>query len=283
MIRKFFILFVLQILVLQALSQIVDEVSVGKRLHYKVQISNATWFIDKYSGGVSGIIDKDDKEWIGWERLGEEKYPESAAGDYRGMPNLVYGGKDKGIGHPGFDKAMCFKEEENRIRVRSWNGNWEWQYIFHKKYVEIQILHGPDSERNYWFLYEGIPGGEYNPVKQYWGTNFGLQASKPDYYEGEEEYGFWQWAFFGHNDSERVLYLVQKQKDDLIDMFGFLGDSPQGLNARNGMVVFGFGRDKEATPLLTRNNIFYVGFYDEKVEFESFPKLSKFIQKNFTE
>lgn len=281
--RKIFILIVFQSIVWQGFSQIIDEVSLDKRLHYKIEISNATWFIDKYSGGVSSILDKDGKEWIGWQRLEEEKYPESAGGDYRGLPNLVYGGTDNGIGHPGFDKVMCFKEEGNRIRVRSWNGKWEWQYIFHPKYVEMQMLHGPYSERNYWFLYEGIPGGEYKPEKQYWGTNFGLKNSKPDYFEGKEEYGFWQWIFFGHDDSEHALFIVQKQKDDLIDMFGFLGNSHEGLDANDGMVVFGFGRDKEATSLLTRNNIFYIGFYDDKVEFETFAILSKYIQKNFTE
>ncbi len=88
----------------------ISEMTLQNRLHYKVSISNATIFVDKFSGGISSLQDKDGIDWIQWKRLEEEKYPESAAGDFRGMPNLVHGGDDSGIGHPGFDKAMCFKE-----------------------------------------------------------------------------------------------------------------------------------------------------------------------------
>ncbi len=282
--RRIFFLFLAVFLSLcQVFAQKIEEFSLNRRLHYKIIMPNSTWFIDKYSGGISSILDSDGKEWIGWKRLEEEKYPESAAGDYRGMPNLVYGGSDNGTGHPGFDKGMSFKENGNQIHFKSWNGKWEWQYTFFKDHVQMQLLKGAFSERNYWFLYEGIPGGEFNPEQQYWGTNFGLQTQTPDYYNGEELYGFWQWVFLGHKKSDRVLFLVQKQKDDLKDTFGFLGNSDAALNSEDGMVVFGFGRGKEATPLLNKRNVFYMGFYEKRIDFASFPKLAKFIQKNFTD
>ena len=47
------------------------------------------------------------------------------------------------------------------------------------------------------------------------------------------------------------------------------------------MVVFGFGRDKNAVPLMKANQIFYLGFYDEVIDETGFPKLQKFIQKTF--
>ena len=259
----------------------IKEVTHQKRLHYKVTISNATFFIDKFSGGISCLLDKEGNDWIGWKRLREEKYPKSAAGDFRGLPNLVYGGTDNGVGHPGFNKALCFKKDDNRIRVRSMNARWEWQYIFYPKYTVIQILHTPASERNYWVLYEGIPGGEYNPEKQYWGTNNEIKAAKPCFNRGEELYGNWEWVFFGHENMHRILFFKQKRKDNLIDVFGYLGNSDKGLEADDGMVVFGFGRDKNATPLLQVNQIFYIGFYDDDITEATFPKLVKYIQKTF--
>lgn len=259
----------------------IEEVSIKNRLHYKVSNSNATYFIDKYSGGISSILDKKGSDWVGWKRLEKEKYPESAAGDYRGIPNLVFGGDDGGVGHPGFDKVICFKTDDNRIRARSINGKWEWQYIFFSKYIEIQILKTPSAERNYWFLYEGTPGGEFNPVKQYWGTNEGLKPTKPNYNKGEEEHGKWNWVFFGHNNSNRILFLLQKKPDNLNDTFGFMGNLEKGIEANDGMVVFGFGRDKKATPLINKNNIFYIGFYEKKIDKETFYRLEKYIQKNF--
>ena len=259
----------------------IDEVTLQKRIHYMVTISNATFFIDKFSGGISSLLDKDGNDWIGWKRLDEERFPDSAAGDYRGLPNLVYGGDDNGIGHPGFDKVLCFKEENNRIRVRSMNAKWEWQYTFYSKYAEIQILHTPATERNYWILYEGIPGGEFNPQKQYWGTNNGVESGKPCFNSGEEVYGKWKWVFFGHEDVQQVLFLLQKKEDDLVDMFGYMGNSEKGLKAKDGMVIFGFGRDKNATPLMNRNQIFYIGFYNKQVDQTTFSKLEKWIQKTF--
>ena len=260
---------------------IIDETTFQNRLHYKVKLYNATILIDKHSGGISGMLDKEGNDWINWKRLNEEKYPDSAAGNYRGMPNLVFGGKDNGVGHPGFDNTLSFIREENRINVRSLNGKWEFQYIFHPKYIELQVLSTPKNERNYWFLYEGIPGGEFNPDKNYWGTNKGINPAKPDYLNGEEEYGFWNWVFVGHQNNKQTLFIAQKKEDEIKDTFGYLGNSDKGLNAENGMVVFGFGRDKNAKPLLNRNNTFYIGFYDKNVTEENFSKFRKFMQKNF--
>ena len=244
---------------------VVKEVPLHNRLHYKVSNRNATYFIDKYSGGISSIIDKDGNDWINWNRLQIAKYPESAAGDYRGIPNLVFGDNDSGVGHPGFDKAQSFVEKDNCIRVKSISEKWEWQYKFHSRYVEIEIIRTPKMERNYWFLYEGVPGGKFNPDDNYWGTNTGIKSLNPDYLKGEEVYGFWKWVFFGDINCNQTFFIVQKHDDDLKDTFGYLGNSQKGLAAEDGMVVFGFGRDKNATPLLNENNTFYIGFYDKKL------------------
>ncbi len=260
---------------------VISETTFKKRLHYKVKTAHAEWFIDKYSGGITGIIDTGNNDWMNWKRLPEEKYPESAAGDYRGMPNFVFGGDENGIGHPGFDKALSFKENDRQIKVKSLDGKWEWMYIFHSNYVELLVLKNPSEERNYWFLYEGVPGGEFDPENQYWGTNEGVNPAKPDYLKGEEIYGLWNFVFFGHENTARVLFVVQKNKDKLKDIFGYLGNSSAGLKSNDGMVVFGFGRDKNAVPLLNQKNIFYIGFYEKKVEQNTFPEFYKYIQKTF--
>ena len=268
--------------ILPAFGQIsIEEVSYLNRLHYRVSTSAATYFIDRQSGGISGMFDKDYVDWIQWEKSDDEHYPESAASDYRGLPNLVFGGDDNGVGHPGFDKAMSFKEGLTRVRVRSLNGKWEFLYSFYPEFAELEIIKSPEYNRNYWFLYEGVPGGEYNSERIYWGTNSGIKVSKPDYFKNEEVYGDWQWAFFGNENTKRVFYVVQKGKDNLQDMFGFLGNSEQGINAENGMVVFGFGRGEEATPLINKSNIFYFGFFEKFIDDKSFPKLEKYIQKTF--
>jgi hypothetical protein len=158
---------------------------------------------------------------------------------------------------------------------------WEFQYTFYNRYVELQVLSTPKAERNYWVLYEGIPGGRYDPENSVWGTDNGLQTTKPDYLKGEEVYGFWKWVFFGHPDNNQTLFIVQKRNDNLKDTFGYLGNSEKGLKAADGMIVFGFGRDKKATPLLNRNNIFYIGFYKNQVTEQNFSTFKKYIQETF--
>ncbi len=259
----------------------IEEVSLKNRLHYRVSTPNAVYFIDRYSGGISEMFDRDGNDWIQWNRMDEEKFPQSAAGDYRGLPNLVYGGNYDGVGHPGFNKAMSFKEGLTKVRVRSIDGKWEFLYSFYPEYVELEILEMPELNHHYWFMYEGVPGGNWQPDDIFWGTDNGLKTAQPDYFKGDEEYGNWQWAFIGNKNAKQTLFLVQKGKDINEDMFGFLGDSSEGLNSKNGMVVFGFGRGKDATPLINKSNTFYFGFYHKSIDEKSFPRLEKYIRKTF--
>ena len=74
---------------------------------------------------------------------------------------------------------------------------------------------------------------------------------------------------------------MQKREDDLVDMFGFMGNSEKGLDAEDGMVVFGFGREKNAIPLMNKNQIFYIGFYNNLVNESNFHRMEKWLQKTF--
>jgi hypothetical protein len=49
------------------------------------------------------------------------------------------------------------------------------------------------------------------------------------------------------------------------DLFAYLGHTEAGIQAPDGMVVFGFGRKAGAVPLLTEPRTFYVGFHAERV------------------
>ena len=48
-----------------------------------------------------------------------------------------------------------------------------------------------------------------------------------------------------------MLLLIQHHNDTLSDLFGYLGNSSAGLDAPDGMVVFGFGRRRGAQPCLS--------------------------------
>ena len=72
-------------------------------------------------------------------------------------------------------------------------------------------------------------------------------------------------AYFGHRDVDRVLFVKQVEPDSLADTFGYLGNTKAGIDSPDGMVVFGFGREKEAQPLLQKPLSFKIGFWEEPV------------------
>lgn len=55
------------------------------------------------------------------------------------------------------------------------------------------------------------------------------------------------------------------EKAEISEM-GYLGSDQRGLEAEDGMVVFGFGRDRGAVPLLKGRTRFVVGFYPFRIE-----------------
>ena len=176
-------------------------------------------------------------------------YPASAASAFRGLPNLVFQEADDGAGHPGHDKCVS-RIEGNRIITRSLSGLWEWSWEFFDSHAVLEIIKA-DPERSYWFLYEGTPGGAFKPEQSYFGTSAGgPHKAAHDYYKGDILRGDFQWMYAGSSDAAGNLFMIQLEEDTLTDMVSFLGNTEAGMDSPDGMTVFGFGRGKEATPLL---------------------------------
>jgi hypothetical protein len=230
------------------------------RPHFRIKTANATYLYDRAGGGFSSILDKYNTEWVGF-RPGEGKVPGSAAADFRGIPNLVFRGSDNGAGHPGFEQCISHISAPRQITTTSISGIWKWRWSFREDYVQLELLQ-IDTARSYWFLYEGIPGGAFDPSKQFWGNNLdGLRKDAPPIGSDKTANGFWNWAFFGHQDYPALLYIVHLTPDGQNDTFSYMGASREGIDSAEGMVVFGFGR-KGATPLLQGKHSFLFGFYE---------------------
>ncbi len=75
-----------------------------------------------------------------------------------------------------------------------------------------------------------------------------------------------RWVYFGDDNSRRALFIAQNEGDNIPDVFGVMGGAREGLNAPDGMTVFGFGRSREAKCLLrAAPQSFTLGFYEEKI------------------
>lgn len=237
-----------------------------------IKTKMATYYYQKAAGGFSSIVDKNGNDWINYTSEPKDIYPQSAASTYRGLPNLVHGGNESGTGHPGFTNCTSAVLNQNTIISSSKSGNWEYSWTFSDEGVILDITK-IDPTRTYWFLYEGTIGGKYNPKNNLWGNDIdGLRTDNPDFYKTEGTFASWQTVFFGDQDQKMTFFINQVQKDDHDDVFGFLGNSKQGLDSADGMVVFGFGRGKGTKPLMNQKQQFVLGFVPKSINKKSIQK-----------
>lgn len=235
--------------------------------HFIIKTKTATYYLDKEGGGLSRMIDRYGNDWISFKREPWDQYPASAASSYRGIPNAVFRSDDGGAGHPGHKKCYSFQTDESTIISISKSGLWQWRWRFFENYASL-TMEKVDHEHKYWFLYEGPIAGEFKPDQQYWGSNLGGPRKEiNDFYKGDKIFANWHWIYFGDMRVKQVLFIAMKQPDRQIDVLGFLGNTENGIESDDGMVVFGFGRQSNAQPQLTNpHNTFYFGFLKRKVK-----------------
>jgi len=238
----------------------VAKVSHVDRAHYRVETPQATYLVDSASGGLSGLIDIDENDWVAYRGLPWGEYPASASSSYRGVPNLVFRSEFDGAGHPGHNKASCDVVGTNQISCHTPGGPWAWTWTFESNYALLDVTEVSDTSA-YWFLYEGPAGGSYQPKQTYFATESGSPAyTQYDHFKGEEEVDQRDWYYFGNDAVPRTLFILQLNPDTLLDHYSLLGSNTLGIDSPDGMVVAGFGRGPSATPLMRRPNRFAIGF-----------------------
>ena len=230
------------------------------RTHFRIKTPTTTYLLDSASGAFSSMIDVEGNDWIAFKPEPWGSYPASAASAYRGIPNLVFRGKFDGAGHPGHQGVVSEVVGANQILCHTPGGPWSWTWSFFSTHVQLDV-HDVSDTSSYWFLYEGPAGGKYQPKQTYVASN----KSQPrymqlDHYNGGEEVAFRDWFYFGNDNVDRTLFMVQVEQDSLVDHYSLLGNDTIGINSPDGMVVAGFGRAPGATPLLKTPNRFIIGF-----------------------
>lgn len=258
-----------------------EETEYEGRPHFLVRSQSLEYYYDIHGGGFSRIMDHEGKDWVSFRMEPWGTYPASAASSFRGLPNLVFQQSDDGAGHPGHDKCVS-KVEGKRIITNSLSGLWEWSWEFFDAHAVLKIIKA-DPERSYWFLYEGTPGGAFKPGLTRFGSNMGgpFKATH-DYFKGDILRGNFQWMYAGSSDAAGTLFMLQLEKDTLTDMISFLGNTDAGMDSPDGMTVFGFGRDKAATPLLRGNQRFILGWYpDQILDQHQHQELGAYLDENF--
>ncbi len=200
---------------------------------FKVTTQAATYWYQKQACGFSSIEDPQGNDWVGYD----DDFPNSARGGYRGIPNLGW------QFHPGYTKGGSTTLErsgDEQATLRSEANGWVCTWDFYDTHAVMTLLEAKDE---YWFLYEGTPGGRMEPSQDYYyvpdrSATDGVARStaKNDY--GRDLPG--EWIAFGDPNLSRMFVLAHHTDDNLIDDYYDMG-------GEGGMTVFGFGRDNDKT------------------------------------
>ena len=184
----------------------------------------ASYFFHKAGAGISSLIDADGNDWIDYNQAS------GAAGEFRGIPNLVF---PEGHLHPGATTASTTILNEGPLKATiesvTTDGRWRGRWEFYPGYARFTVL---ATDHDYWFLYEGTPGGMLEEDSDFVMRSDGVSSLLSNEWaldlDGDE------WVYFADPNVGRSLFLANHSDDTAIDSYRPLA----GL-----MTVFGFGRN----------------------------------------
>ncbi|MFC1525717.1 hypothetical protein ACFL6X_02780 [Candidatus Latescibacterota bacterium] len=191
----------------------------------------ATYWYHLTGGGFSRLLDTDGRDWISY-RDGD-----GPGGEYRGIPNMVFRGPERGFLHPGHTgcRASCTEARQtgpDQVTLRSTSGDGLWlvQWDIYPRCARMQVLETDPHDPTYWLLYEGTPGGTFDPRASLCGRCTG--ETTPLTQAWDADLGDPAWVFFTDPERRRSLYLHAQCRRPCPAMYRPMAP----------MTVFGFGR-----------------------------------------
>jgi hypothetical protein len=241
-----------------SLVQLEDGITWEGQASYHIRTRTATYYYHKQGAGFASLFSPEGFDWISYHPTG------GPAGNYRGVPNVAtyVGGEPVALFHPGETggTSQVLHAGPLRLTIESATGDATWvkRWAIYPDYATMILVQKPDDLR-YWFLYEGTPGGTIDAGDYYvlpGGERRAIDMVLNTDLPGEE------WAYFGDDAQEQVLYVINHQEDEAQDCHRVMDSS---------MTVFGFGRgsnsvsDKllEAVPASFSIGFADAGAYDD--------------------
>lgn len=188
---------------------------------FRITTPAATYYYHKSGGGFAGMVDVDGNEWIGYRPGG------GSAGEYRGIPNTGE------VFHPGYTNSSSRLLHTGPLKLTlqsiSTNGAWEGTWEVFQRFARFRMGR---IAANYWFLYEGTPGGSFGATTDYVVRSNGMRTRADVTWAGDLAAP--EWAYFGDGTMRRILFVAHHENDGAPDMYRQMDGN---------MTVFGFGRD----------------------------------------
>ena len=204
----------------------------------------ANYYYQKISGGFSSIVDNNGKDWLNYHPTG------GAAGHYRGIPNLVPPW-DGGHFHPGTTTSNSTLIHQGPLKATiqstTTDGLWKVKWEFFPQFARMTVVL---AEKNFWFLYEGTPGGILDTndfVVRPNGSVLPYTSSWNGDLPTEE------WVYFSDTQEGKSIFLAHHEDDTAVDSY---------RQKNNKMTVFGFGRNGSQSLIQPQTHHFTIGLAD---------------------
>lgn len=226
--------------------QLIDNVIDEGHSAYQITTAQGTYFYQKNAAAISSLLDANGNDWVGWNPTA------GSGGSYRGIPNLVY---PEGKFHPGDNNSTTTVRSQGPLKVAlhsvTNDGKWEALWEFYPTYARMTLL---KKDHNYWFLYEGTPGGSLDQATDLVVRSDGTQTSAATSWAADIPNT--EWVYFADPGVNRSLFLANHTDDTEIDSYRPQSDS------NGSMTVFGFGRQNTSTKMSTAPAVFTIGLLD---------------------
>ena len=221
-----------------------DNIMDEEQSSYQIGAAGSTYYFQKQAGGFSSLVDASGNDWINFHPTPAN----SAGGSFRGIPNVYEGG----IFHPGHKNATSRIVSQGPLKIRvqanSTNGKWISLWDFYPGYATMTMV---KAGANYWWLYEGTPGGVMEPNKDFTVRSDNKKALLSE--TVTEDIPTQEWQYFSDPTVNRSLFVSHHEDDTLMDI---------SKQMNNLMTVFGFGRDTTLIGALSGTQRFTMGLMD---------------------
>ena len=217
---------------------------------FEVTTSTGSMLYHTEGGGISSLFDLDGIDWVDYTNLPQ------GLGRFRGIPNLVPPVAG-GYFHPGFTTSSTTIIDEGPIRLRfesiSDDGQWRARWDILPEHIALTLLEKA-TEDNFWFLYEGTPGGALD-AGDFTVRSTGVESTLSAFDRWSGDIPDEEWMLVGASEVARSLFFAKQNDDSFVDSY-------RPLSSDNEMTVLAFGRDVTTAQFTDADETFYFGFLD---------------------
>jgi hypothetical protein len=199
----------------------------------EIATPTATYYVEYANAGIADIFDTSNNDWVSYNNT------QGSAGTYHGTPN--------GNFHPGDAEGFTTSVVSSGPLVATISGANSQNSITYQFYPSFVKATVNEEVTPYYFLYEGTPGGSFNP-NDTWATSDGttgtlandMPETTSDGNGGTGEIigagtNDGEWAYFDSASAGKFIYYAHDSGTPEIDSYFDLDDN---------MTVFGFGRSR---------------------------------------